>query len=57
MKQILCSDWLPEQQDGPILPTRDFPKLIVHRSVHLDVGIQSFLTSKENKNWLDKSGD
>ena len=25
IKRILCSDWLPERQNGPILPTGDFP--------------------------------
>ena len=24
MKQILCSDWLHEGQDGPMLPAGDF---------------------------------
>ena len=25
MKRILCSDWLPERQDEPILPAQDCP--------------------------------
>ena len=25
MRRMLCSDWLPERQDGAILPARDCP--------------------------------
>ena len=57
MKRILCSDWLPELQDGPILPARDFPLCSRKSEIRwcnlFDHIINRLLTKLIRSRWLD----
>ena len=44
MKRILRCDWLPERQDGPILPARDSLLWSREKKYLLEARLHSFLT-------------